>query len=128
MYIPTNTTLFELGVYFNIFSWLDLYKHIEARKMTDTEFVDMAHAVVAEKIRHLVDLPNDDPQPVIKRRFYIADVKAKAFDELYSKLPLQDSKALIHEIVTEMALYGGKHTQGDVHTFIDNIPTRYNEE
>jgi hypothetical protein len=122
-----NTTLHELEEYFGIKSWLELYKVIEARQLQNEQMVVLMQTPKAGSVTRHIMVPVAEPDQVISRKFFVTEVKALAFDEVYHRLPRRSSKALIKEIVGEIAIYGGKHMAGDVLTFIDNIPTRYEE-
>lgn len=125
MNIPTTTTLHELHEYFGIPSWFDLWKVIVERDLQDREWVELMQTPKASAVMSRIMVPVANPDQVISRRFVVAEVKALAFDEIYQHLPLPASKALIQDIVREIATYGGRHMATDVHTFVDNIPTRH---
>jgi len=104
----------DLNDVFGIPTWLELFKVLQAQGAIGEETVKMeAPAWQAS---------NGDAPPVWLLR--VNDIKAWAFDEVYSRLPLPDSVLLVQELVGDLAQQGAKDAAPYIHTFLNNIPTR----
>jgi hypothetical protein len=53
----------------------------------------------------------------------VADIKARAFDEIHPRLPLKKSVLIMHETLEEIAKFSSVNSN-DLHTFLNNLLTR----
>ena len=104
----------ELNDVFGIPSWLELYKLLHGQGAIGEETVKMeAPAWQATN--------GAAPLVWVLR---VNDIKAWAFDEVYTRLPLPDSVLLVQELVGDLSQQGAKDAAPYIHTFLNNIPTR----
>lgn len=114
----------DLKEIFGIESWFDLYIFIDRAGYSTHETVKLTETI---KPVPVLQERNTDDAPTEPRTwtFYVTEIKAKAFDEIFTRIPRPESVQLIQEIVAELARFSPlRNSVQDVHTFLNNIPTR----
>lgn len=116
-------TKHEVNKYLGLPGWLALFIWLQDKDPTKGETVRIvcghAGSLVVCPIKVPVHLGPDD----LVWTVHMQQVKANAFDEIFTRLPTAQSVQLIQELVGEIA-QRAEVTGEHVHTFLNNLPTR----
>lgn len=114
----------ELLENFGIESWFDLYIFIDRAGYSMHETVKLTETIKPAPVMGTRDVPLEVTGPRTWT-FYVTEIKAKAFDELFPRIPRPESVQLIQEIVGELARFSPlRNSVQDVLSFLNNLPTR----
>lgn len=112
----------DLKEIFGIESWFDLYIFIDRAGYSCQEVVKLTETIKPAPVLETRPLETAEPRTWT---FYVTEIKAKAFDEIFYRIPRPESVQLIQEIVAEMARFSPlRNSVQDVHTFLNNLLTR----
>jgi hypothetical protein len=116
-------TKYEVNKYLGLPSWVALFLWLREKELTGAETVRIAYtahgSVMVCPIKVPLHLGADD----VVWTVHINQIKANAFDEVFTRLPTAEAVLLIQDIVGEIA-QRAEVTGEHIHTFLNNLPTR----
>jgi hypothetical protein len=116
-------TKYEVNKYLGLPGWVALFLWLRERELTGAETVRIAYtahgSVMVCPIKVPLHLGADD----LVWTVHVNQIKANAFDEIFTRLPTAEAVLLIQEIVAEIA-QRAEVTGEHIHTFLNNLPTR----
>jgi hypothetical protein len=116
-------TKFEVNKYLGLPGWVALFLWLREKELTGAETVRIAYtahgSVMVCPIKVPLHLGADDFVWTV----HINQIKANAFDEIFTRLPTAEAVLLIQELVAEIA-QRAEVTGEHIHTFLNNLPTR----
>lgn len=116
-------TKFEIGKYLGLDGWVALFIWLREKELTGAETVRIAYTAHGSLMVCPIKVPLHLGPDDLVWTVYVTQVKANAFDEVFTRLPTFEAVQLIQELVGEIAQRAevtGEHVQ----TFLNNLPTR----
>lgn len=116
-------TKFEVNKYLGLSGWVALFLWLREREQTRAEIVRIVYTSHGTPVVCPIKVPLHINSDDLIWTVSIQQVKANAFDEVFTRLPTAEAVQLIQELVGEIA-QRAEVTGEHVLTFLNNLPTR----